>query len=88
MEMGNGLVCYDNAFYDLESLKIRFVISNNFIIKSIFQNGLIELEFVVDSRDYIIKVQEERVVDLFDINEFDKMTNILIDTTIVRYFLS
>lgn len=80
MEMGNGLVCYDNAFYDLESLKIRFVISNNFIIKSIFQNGLIELEFVVDSRDYIIKVQEERVVDLFDINEFDKMTNNLIDT--------
>lgn len=80
MEMGCGLVCYDNVFYDLESLKIRFFVSNNFVVKGIFNNGLSELEFVTDSKDYIIKIQEGKVVKKYNIDNFDDVIDILLET--------
>lgn len=80
LEMGNGLICFENVFYYLESLKIAFYVSKKFAIKNIFENGLAELEFVAESKDYIIKIQKGKVVNKYNIDNDDAVMDILLET--------
>lgn len=79
-EMGYGLVCYENVFYHLESLKVAFYIPKHFVIKSIFENGKLELDFVSDRKNYIIKIQDGKMVNMYNIDDIEKTYETYLET--------
>ena len=77
MEMGYGLLYYEHTFYDIESLEMKFFISKDFQVESIFKDGLCDLNYVKENRDLIITVKENEIIDSFNINDTDRLINVV-----------
>lgn len=79
-EMGLGIVEYDNSFYQLDDYKKLFEIPHKFKIESIFEQNQCLLSVPDDNRDIIVTVKNAEAVDFVEVNDVDKMIN-LIDRT-------
>lgn len=79
-EMGLGIVEYDNSFYQLDDYKKLFEIPHKFKKESIFEQNQCLLSVPDDNRDIIVTVKNAEAVDFVEVNDVDKMIN-LIDRT-------
>lgn len=87
-EMGLGIVEHENTFYRLEDFEKLFDIPKKFVIKSIFENGFCRLSIPEDNRDFIVTVKNKKVEDWVDVNDVDKLTQLIEktnDTSLVKY---
>lgn len=79
-EMGEGIVENDNTFYRLDDFKKLFDIPKKYVIESVYEQGLCLLSVPENNRDFIVTVKAKEVVDFFDVNDTDKLFE-LIDRT-------
>lgn len=77
IEMGNGLVCYNNSFYELETLEKRFFVSPKFSIESIFKNGMFQLGFNYDDHRFIATVKDDKVIECVNIDNDENLYEII-----------
>lgn len=88
IEMGNGLVYYENTFYDIETLKPKFIISNKFIVEDIFKDGVCMLGFSCDNRRMIARIQNEQITGFIDIDNQERFFELIKEVDDVSLFNS
>lgn len=76
-EMGLGIVEYENSFYRLEDFKKLFEVPHKFKIESIFEQNQCLLSVPDDNRDIIVTVKNAEAVDFVEVNDVDKMINLI-----------
>jgi hypothetical protein len=76
-EMGLGIVEFENSFYRLEDFKKLYEIPSKFKIESIFERGLCLLSVPEDNRDFIVTVKNKEAIDYIDVNNVDKLTELI-----------
>ena len=76
-EMGMGIIEFENSFYRLEDFKKLYDIPSKFKIESIFERGLCLLSVPEDNRDFIVTVKNKEAIDYIDVNNVDKLTELI-----------
>ena len=76
-EMGLSIVEFENSFYRLEDFKKLYEIPSKFKIESIFERGLCLLSVPEDNRDFIVTVKNKEAIDYIDVNNVDKLTELI-----------
>lgn len=77
VEMGCGLLYYKHAFYDVESLIIKFSIPKDFQIESIYKDGLCTLNYVSENKELIAVVKDSEVLDSINIKDRRQLLEIV-----------
>lgn len=73
MELGCGMIAWENNVYQIESLQLLFTIPHKFTIISINQNGLIYLSATGDLRKYAIIVRAGKIIEQHNIEKIDEI---------------
>ena len=77
VEMGYGLLYYKHAFYDVESLEIRFLIPKDFQVESIYKDGLCTLGYVSENKELIAIVKDSKIIDNISIKDTEQLLDIV-----------
>lgn len=73
MELGYGMIAWENNVYQIESLQLLFTIPQKFTIISNIQNGLIYLSATGDLRKYAIIVRGGKIIEQHNIEKIDEI---------------
>ena len=91
VEMGCGLVFYNNIFYEIESLKPRFIVPQSFTLESIFNEGKCKLNLSSDNKRLFVvikKNQIESIVSLENQEEYFELVRRFDDISIFQSYIT
>lgn len=87
-DMGVGIVENKGSFYSLDNFEKIFEIPQKYKLESVFDQGLCLLSVPEDNRDFIVMVKNKEIVDFLDVNNENKLFNLIDrtgDTSLVNY---
>jgi hypothetical protein len=91
VEMGCGLVFYNNIFYEIESLKPRFIVPQSFTLESIFNEKKCKLNLSSDNKRLFVVIknnQIENIVSLENQNEYFELVRRFDDISIFQSYIT
>ena len=77
IEMGCNLLYYEHAFYDVESLEMKFYIPKDFQVETIFKDEVCTLDYVRENKELIAIVKDSEVIDCINIRDTELLLEIV-----------